>query len=360
MSTANLDSANLKAQLSAPGLIRESVMEKIWDISKIPLPLTDLIGRDTHDNEYCEWTEEALAAQDLANNNVDGQDATGNDVQYSRRVGNHSQISDKTVRVSYRANASNSVGSVGKLSRQVSRRQQELRRDVEGIAFLGRASRADTGVWASAGDEDTNSGLVGGLPSWLATNTSNLTTPVGFDTSTKLTTKPVAAAHGVALTESTVRDVVESIHEQGGDPTVMMSIPKIIRKFSEYLFTSSARVAGLMSDQGKSKEKATALGSVSVFVTDFAVLKLISNRLQPKFATGYDYSDQAAGDAADVFIMDPMYLKLSYLKGYRVDPLAKTGLADNRQMCVDWTLNVLNEKAQGIIAAVDFTADVTP
>jgi len=41
---------------------------------------------------------------------------------------------------------------------------------------------------------------------------------------------------------------------------------KRIRKFSEYLFTSSARVATLMSDQGKSAEQATALGSVNVFV----------------------------------------------------------------------------------------------
>ena len=45
----------------------------------------------------------------------------------------------------------------------------------------------------------------------------------------------------------------ESIYEEGGDPTKMMTVPSLIRKFSEYLFTSSARVATLMSDQGKSQ-----------------------------------------------------------------------------------------------------------
>jgi hypothetical protein len=65
-----------------------------------------------------------------------------------------------------------------------------------------------------------------------------------------------------------VRDAVQAVYTDGGDPTVMMSIPGVIRKFSEYLFTSSARVATLMSDQGKSTEQATALGSVNVFVTD--------------------------------------------------------------------------------------------
>lgn len=53
MSSANLDSADLKA-VTKGGLIREDVMNKIWDISKIPLPFTDLIGSDTTNNEYKE------------------------------------------------------------------------------------------------------------------------------------------------------------------------------------------------------------------------------------------------------------------------------------------------------------------
>jgi hypothetical protein len=53
MSTANLDSADLKAA-TYKGLIKEDVMSKIFDISRIPLPFTDLIGSDTHSNEYAE------------------------------------------------------------------------------------------------------------------------------------------------------------------------------------------------------------------------------------------------------------------------------------------------------------------
>ena len=34
MSTANLDSADLKSALAAPGLIREEVMNQLWDISQ--------------------------------------------------------------------------------------------------------------------------------------------------------------------------------------------------------------------------------------------------------------------------------------------------------------------------------------
>ncbi len=133
----------------------------------------------------------------------------------------------------------------------------------------------------------------------------------------------------------------------------MMSIPGIIRKFSEYLFTSSARVATLMSDQGKSAEAATALGSVNVFVTDFGTLSMVPNRLQQT------YTDSGTTAVAEVFILDPEYLALCYLYGYRTDMLAKTGLAENRQMAVDWSLIVNTEKAHGLISDIDPTLTVS-
>lgn len=344
MSTANLDSADLKGVLRG-GLIREEVMNKIWDISKIPLPFTDMIGTDSTGNSYFEWTTDELAAPDLTNALVDGADASGNDTRTGLRVGNHCQISDKVVRVSYRADASNVIGRAKELAYQLMRRQQELKRDIEAIVLSNQASVADNG--------NATAGKVGGLPSWLTTTHINGTAG-GFNTATGLT---VARTVGVrsALTETKVRDAVQTIYNAGGDPTVMMSIPGIIRKFSEYLFSSSARVATLMSDQGKSKEQAAALGSVNVFVTDFGTLKMVPNRLQQTYLD----TDAVPATAADVFILDPEYLSLCYLHNIRTDDLAKTGLAENRQMSVDYTLVVNTEKAHGIIGTINPTADVT-
>ena len=76
MSSANLDSADLKAA-TYKGLIREDVMNRIFDISRIPLPFTDMIGTDTHSNEYTEWTLDVLATPNTANAVVDGSDASG-------------------------------------------------------------------------------------------------------------------------------------------------------------------------------------------------------------------------------------------------------------------------------------------
>jgi hypothetical protein len=323
-------------------------MNQIWDISKIPLPLTDMIGTESSKNEYKEWTVDALAQPNITNAVVDGADATGNNTVLGARVGNHHQISQKVVQVSFRADVSDIIGRTKETSYQVMRRQQELRRDVDAIALVNQASVADDG--------NSIAGKAGGLPTWLVTTTSNGATTGangGFSTATGLT---VARTPGDnrAMTETMVRDAVQGVYTQGGDPTMMLSIPGIIRKFSEYLFTSSARVATLMSDQGKSAEQATALGSVNVFVTDFATLKLVPNRLQQKYM-----SNGGAVAVADVFVIDPTYLALSYLKGYRTEDLAKIGLSERKQMSVDWTLICNTEKSHAIIGDINPLLAVT-
>jgi len=342
MAIAALTSADLKG-VDVNGLIREDVMNKIWDISKIPLPFTDMVGSGGAKNAYKEWTTDELAAPDYTNAIQDGSDATDNQTSTGLRVGNHHQIADKVVKVSYRADASDTIGRTKELSYQLMRRQQELRRDVDGIALLNQASLADNG--------NDVAGKVGGLPTWLETNTVNFGTDPGFNVADTYTDVGIVTADGITLTESDIRDIVQSIYQNGGNATKLMATPAVIRQISEYLFTSSARVATLMSDQGKSTEKATALGSVNVFVTDFGTLTMVPNRLQASYGAAYA---NPALDAvnSDLFILDPEYLSLCYLKGYRTDKLAKTGLAENRQMSVDFSLIVNTEKAHGLIPSI--------
>ena len=53
-----------------------------------------------------------------------------------------------------------------------------------------------------------------------------------------------------------------------------------------------------------------------------------------------------------------LYLRQSILEGFHVEPLAKVGLADKRQICGDCTLKVLNRDAHGKISDVDVAAAV--
>jgi hypothetical protein len=248
----------------------------------------------------------------------------------------------KLVKVSTRARESDTIGRADELSYQIMMRQQELKRDVEAGCLSNLPSVAGT---------DSVAGQSGGLNAWLESNVSfgSGGSAGGFNTSTGVVD---AATVGTAeaLTETKVRDVAESCYENGGSPTILMMVPSVARKFSEYLFTSSARIATLTSETGQTQSGAVAKGSVNVFVTDFGVvLEITPNRIQRNYAT----------DESSAFLIDPGHVRISYLYGYRVDPIAKTGLADNRLMNVDWTLVVTTEKAHGLICSIDNTAAVT-
>ncbi|MBT8448047.1 MAG: DUF5309 domain-containing protein, partial [Gammaproteobacteria bacterium] len=225
-------------------------------------------------------------------------------------------------------------------SYQIIMRQRELRRDVEAIMLTAQASRADNGTLA---------GLSAGLNSWITDNDDRGSgaTAAGFSSGVV-----AAATTGTTrtLTETLIRQAIEDVYIDGGDSAVVMGIPELIRRISQYMFTSSARIATLMSDQGKSAEKATAMGSVNVFVSDFGTVELIPNRLMPITNSG------AGTENTELFVLDPMYLAISYLQGYETEPLAKTGTSENRMMTVDWTLCVKNNKAQAIVSEVPVLA----
>lgn len=328
--------------IARDGLINEEVMQAIWDISNVPLPFSDRCGTMNVGNSYHSWTQDTLPAPDLTNAVIDGADQSQQDAVGGARVGNHCQISTKRVSVTTRARNSNTIGRADELAYQVSRRQIELRRDREAILLENQASVADNG--------DTVAGKLGGLPSWMETNVDVGATGSagGYQTGTGLTAAYTAGT-AAAISEATIRDLVQSVYEQGGESQVLMSTPSIIRKVSEYMFTDTAKIATLQSDQGRSRDAAAALGTVNYFITDFGSLELVPNRLQ----------QDSAANTAEIHILDFQYLRCSFLHGYKVEPLAKTGLADKRLMSVDGSLAVLNEKAQALYAdCLDNTAMV--
>lgn len=343
MANFNLDHADASAAVFG-GVIREDVMDKIWDISDFPLPFTDLVAKGTHTNRHAEWTEDELRAPVTNNAVVDGADTDQNDTKLGTRLGNYTQISIKEVRVSDLVEQADSIGGMAKLAYQVMERQKELRRDVEAQMLTAQAS--------VPGDGATVAGVSAGLGAQLKTSTffGAGGAPGGFDTVTGLFDAPT---HGTAraLTETLLRDALQSVYEDGGNTTVAMARPPVIRKFSEYLFGGTARVATLTSDNlQKGEDSMKAYGSVNVFVSDFGqTIQLRDNRLQPT----------SAANTSTMYLLDPRRIRQSLMGGYTVKPLGKTGLSEKRLMSVNYTLQVLNEKSQGAIFDIDETAPVT-
>jgi hypothetical protein len=348
MSSANLDAADLAAALAAPGLIREDVMDTVYNLDGgIPTPFTDMVRSGSHSNPYSEWTEADLTAVDITNAVVDGADASGNDTKIGLRVGNRQQISDKTVRISHVSEAIDSIGSVGRMAYQTAKRLMDLRRDVEAIACGRQASVADDGA--------STAGKTAGLGAWIATNSSFGATGSagGFNTSTKVVDAPSEGTVR-ALTWANIRTQLEAVYNAGGYPSVLMSIPAVIKAVNTFLFSSGGdpyRAAPTANVQGTSPATQSAQGWITVVLSDFGItLSLVDNRLQQKYNSA---------TAADAFILDPAFLGLSYLGGYRNDVLGKTGHSDMRLLSVNWMTKCFREDAHALIADIDHTAAVT-
>jgi hypothetical protein len=350
-----LDVSDLKS-VAAGGLVREDVLDEIFDISDIPTVFLDMIGTDGFSNPYSEWTEDKLAAPSLTNRRVSGSDvaSTDNDATNAngKRVGNHAQISTKEVMVTERSQNVDVIGRSDEMGYQTSQRLIELRRDVEAICTSqGQASVQD--------DNNATPGQSATLGSWITTNKdlgAGGAVP-GFQTGTKLVTAQTAGAER-ALTFALIRTQIENVYTLGGNPTVLMSVPGVTKRLAEYLFTTPNAAAPTANVNGTGAGVAqVSQGYIDTFKTDFGTLmQIVPNRLQQTYLSiGTDPDPQVA----NVYGLDPRYWRLGLLYGWKVEPLAKLGLSHRKMLHVDWMLKAFLERANFLIADIDPTLPVT-
>ena len=343
--------------------IHEDLMDKIFDVSPVDRPFCDAVGTRRSTSRSVDWVREQLAAASADNASIEGADAADDDNQTGERLYNYHQLSDKVVKISDRASNVDTVGASDELIKQVKKRQKELRRDEE-------ARYCSRGV-AVAGVTATTASQTAGIGSWIGVKKVVEGSEVASNTSARgaASVDPVLSQDGTGggfpttaatnaanqtLTETDVKNMMRAAFENGGEPTMAMSTPTVIELFSDYLFTSSARVATLQSNAGQGNRTdngtgggtsgggVTAQGAVNIFVTNFGTLELVPNRFQPATDT----------DEADLYLIDPTSWERSYLSGYETKPLARTGTAETRQMTVDFALCALNPEANAVVADI--------
>lgn len=328
------------------GLIHEDVLDAVFDISPEENEFLDLIGAGTADNTYFSWVTDVLEKPGAATWVVEGADATISDAKTGERLGNHQGTMEKAFSVTHQADAVDTIGYATESMYTENKYMKELRR-MENYNLLGNQGSVEAdkatdtagvpaGFGAMCKKLDNGSGFSGGVFSsgiWTAHTAGTLT----------------------ALTETMVRDAAQAAWMEGGNPTVFMTHPSLSRAFSEYLFTSSARIATLTSEQGKTAP-GTAMGTVTVFLSDFGSdLELRPDRWMPT----YQSSAGAPDDACMAFLIDSDYVEAARLRGYQSEPLAKTGHADKRMLSVTTSLRLLNRDACIAIPDLDHAAAVT-
>jgi hypothetical protein len=311
---------------------REELADKIYQITPDETPFLSMIGRKGIKSVHPEWQTDTLASPDTDNNQQEGNDWSFDAITPTTRVGNYSQISEKTLIISRTQDNTDKAGRKSELAREVAKKGRELKIDMEVILLSNQASSAGSGNGA------TNRKL-GGFRAWLATNDSLGTNGAsgGFNSSTNVVD---AATNGDqrAFTKTIMDAVILSAHNAGGNPSKIMLSPYVKTVFSKLIDDADA-VPLRKAHNGKGQ--ATIVAAADMYLSDFGMMTVIPNRQMAR---------AGAGTARNAFFIDPDMVTMGVFDDIQIHKPAKTGDAEKRVLNVEYTLLVNNEAAHGVAA----------
>jgi len=129
-----------------------------------------------------------------------------------------------------------------------------------------------------------------------------------------------------------LKTVIKEVYSSGGDMDMLVCPPSVKQTISG--FNANTTRFG-------PADKKTEFAAIDVYSSDFGDLKIVPNRVM------------ATTDAKDVFIIQRDMLATAYLRDFMIQDLSKTGDSDKKQLLCEYTLEVRNEAAHGIILDIN-------
>ena len=299
---------------------REDLIDVIYEISPTETPLLNTLARNKATAVFHEWQTDSLAAATTANAAVEGADATSATLAPTTRLGNYTQIVQKTVQISGTLEAVDKAGRKSEKAYQMAKASSELKRDIETILLSNQAS--------SAGNSSTARRL-GSVLSWLKTNTdfgASGADPVTIGTTTR------SDGDVRTFTEQLLKDVIRETYTNGGNPKILLVGPAAKQKVSTFAGIAQQRY------MAPADAPTTIIGAADVYLSDFGSVSVVPDR----FMRG-----------RDALVLDPEYAAVSYLRPFFTKELAKTGDSEKTQIIAELTLEMRNEAAHGGIFDLD-------
>jgi hypothetical protein len=301
---------------------REDLTDIIYDISPTETPFMSSIGKTKATAVYHEWQTDSLAAATTANAAIEGADATSATLAPTVRLGNYTQIIQKTVQVSGTLDTVNKAGRKSEKAYQLAKASAELKRDLETILLANQGRSAGTSTIARK---------LGSILSWIKTNSDKASdgsdpATIGVSTRTDGTQR--------TFTETLLKTVVSEVFVSGGSPKILMVGAAGKQKVSSFAGIAAQRY------MAPGNTPTTIIGAADVYMSDFGTMSVVPNRFMR---------------TRDALVLDPEYAALAYLRPFQTNDLAKTGDSENTQLLAEVTLEVKNEAAHGGIFDLDMS-----
>ena len=294
---------------------REDLSDVIYSISPTDTPFISSAAKTKATAVLHEWQTDALASASTSNAVIEGDEATLDAVTATTRLSNSSQIMDKTVVITGTQEAVDKAGRASELAYQIAKKAKELKRDMEATV---------TGNQAEVTGNASTARKLGSLGAWVATNDdlSSAGSPASGGAGNTARTDGTQRV----FTEASLKSVIKSVWNAGGDPSMIMVGPFNKQKLSGFTGNSTRFDAGA---------DATLYTSVDVYASDFGQLQVVPNRFSRD---------------RDAYVLDMNYWAIAFLRDFTMHELSKTGDSEKRQLLVEATLESRNEGASGLVA----------
>jgi len=304
---------------------REDLSDVIYSISPTDVPFMSSIGKTKATAVLHEWQTDSLSAAVLTNYAVEGDTASDATMSPTTRVGNRCQIAQKTVKISGTLQAVDKAGRKSEKAYQLAKASAEIKRDMETTLLSNQT--------ATNGNSSTARKL-GGLQAWLNSNYDGGTSGVAGDLGTTARTDGTNRT----FTEDILKVVIKEVYASGGNPKVLMVNPAHKQLVSAFAGIAAQRF------MAPSNTPTTIVSAADVYLSDFGAISIVPNR----FMTSTNSCNETA------FILDPDMAAIAYLRPFQTNELAVTGDNESTQLLCEFTLEVKNQGAHGIVA------DITP
>lgn len=282
---------------------QEDVSDYISMLSPSDTPFLQSIGTESVKNTFYQWMEDQLRAETL-NANLEGADPTDSVRDQPAMRSNGTQILQETFKVSGTSDAVKVYGRDKITARETMKTGKLLKMDLE-HSLVGTAQTYVAADAATAGK----------FASVQAQISGDVTVTLG--TAAKISEQNVIDAH-------------EKLYNAGSDATTLMIKPGDAKNVAGWA-TSTGRV--LEVENGDTK----LTNVINVYEGPFGTVRVVKNRRIR---------------ATDALLYDPKNWKLTVLRNWFREQLAKTGDSTRWMMVGEFGLKHLNQKATGLITGL--------
>ena len=306
---------------------REELSGEVNLIDPQDTPIYSMIKGPRCVSTHPEWSIETMDAP-ADNIQEEGAEYQFDTTDPVSRVGNYTQIFQKTGIVSGTQDVVDNAGKLEQSARKKLIKGVEMRKDVE-FSIVNNAASVAGNIRRS-----------GGLPSWITSNVSrNSGSNGGFSSGTGLT---VAATNGTqrAFTKTLTDTVMQSGYTNGANFKYLVVSPYVKSVFVTFMSDTNVAAYRYSADSGKGN---SIIANADFYEGPFGKVAVVPNRVMAS----------SASLARNAFFIDPAYLKWAWLKGRGImedSDVAKTGDANKFVLIGEGTLCPKNEKGLGVVA----------